>query len=72
MCKYTEDDRQQILAIIAHIKNGGGKNYDNAPEHVFKIKKDCPPEYTEYADKNSQQLLKSYENLLEKINTALN
>jgi hypothetical protein len=70
--KYSEEDRQRVLAIIAHIKNGGGKIYDNAPGHVFTTKKTCPPEYQEYENKNSQQLLNDYENLLRKIEEDLN
>jgi hypothetical protein len=71
MSSYTESDRQRVLALIAHIKNGGGTVYDNAPEHVF-LKKDCPPEYQAYESKNSSEILQEYEKLLEKIEKALN
>jgi hypothetical protein len=69
--KYTEANRQRVLAIIAHIKNGGGAVYDNAPQYIFKTKKDCPPQYKDYENKNSQQLLSEYENLLREIEANL-
>jgi len=71
MNTYSEADRQRVLAIISHLENGGGANYDNAPEHVF-INKDCPPEYQEYENKDSQALLKEYRNLLKEIEKTLN
>jgi len=64
---YTEDDKQRILAIISHLQNGGGTNYDNAPEHIF-VEKDCPPE----CQKSSSEILLEYKELLKKIEDALN
>jgi hypothetical protein len=67
MSNYTESDRQRVLALIAHLKNGGGVNYDNAPQHVF-FEKNCPPEY----QKSSLEILQEYEELLAEIENALN
>jgi len=68
MSNYSEADRQRVLALILYLENGGGQNYDNAPEHVF-IEKECPPEYK---NKDSKKLLKEYQELLEKIEKDLN
>lgn len=61
-----EAQKDQLEAVISHLKSGGGENYDSAPEHVF-IDKPSPSDV-----KSSSQVLSECEDSLREVENSLN
>lgn len=74
-----QEEKDRLEALICHLEGEGGITYDFAPQRGLYIEKSpCPPEFIEYQQKNSAEILKDFkislrniENNLQKVESEL-
>jgi hypothetical protein len=77
---HLQDAKDRLTALIYHLEGQGGIAYDLAPQRgVYIEKSPCPPEFLDYQQKTSADILEEYkislrntEKELEQVENQLN